>query len=58
MSTWTKRNLCIAGGILCIGNFIGIGISDAMLGGDAVNGKQEGSRYFVASHGKYTEVSE
>lgn len=27
------------------------------IGGDAVNGKAEGGKYFVANHGKYTEVS-
>jgi hypothetical protein len=27
-------------------------------GGDALNGKKEGGRYFLMSHGHYTEVSE
>ncbi len=27
------------------------------LGGDAVNGKTENGRYYVANHGKLTEVS-
>ena len=27
------------------------------LGGDAINGKIEGGRYFLASHGHFTEVS-
>lgn len=27
------------------------------IGGDAVNGKTEGGKYYLANHGKYTEVS-
>ena len=38
-------------------NFIAFVIGAIIIGGDAVNGKVEGDRYFVASHGKYTEVS-
>src|SRR5262245_4223113 len=29
-----------------------------ILGGDAINGKKDGGRYFVGDHGKYTEVTE
>ena len=30
---------------------------DILLGGDALNGRVEGTRYFLGSHGGYTEVS-
>lgn len=58
MNTLTKRKLCIAGAALGFANFIAFGIGAGVLGGDAVNGKQEGDRYYVCNHGKYTEVSE
>ncbi|MCE9609194.1 MAG: hypothetical protein K8R23_03090 [Chthoniobacter sp.] len=38
-------------------NFIAFAIGTAVLDGDAVNGKSEGGRYYVANHGKLTEVS-
>lgn len=38
-------------------NFIAFLIGVAELGGDAVSGKSEGGRYYVANHGKLTEVS-
>jgi hypothetical protein len=52
------RNLFIAGAAFGFANFIAFGIGAAILGGDAVNGKQEGDRYYVCNHGKYTEVSQ
>jgi len=39
-------------------NFIAFIIGASVLGGDAVNGKVEGGKYYVANHGKYTEVSQ
>ena len=42
---------------VAIVNFVAFLIGAAALGGDAVNGKSEGGRYFVADHGKLTEVS-
>lgn len=38
-------------------NFLAFIIGAAVLDGDAVNGKIEDGRYYVANHGKYTEVS-
>jgi hypothetical protein len=32
-------------------------IHDSMIGGSAHNGKIENGRYYVGSHGRYTEVS-
>ena len=46
---------CVAG--LCLLNF-GVFWSVALyLGGDAVNGQMGGGRYFLANHGRLTEVS-
>jgi len=38
-------------------NFAIFWIVAVSIGGDAVNGKIEGNQYYVASHGRYTEVS-
>ncbi len=38
-------------------NFASFWIVASMHGGDAANGKEEGGRYFVANHGRYTEVT-
>jgi hypothetical protein len=32
-------------------------VGSFFLGGDAFGGKEEGGRYYLASHGRYTEVS-
>jgi len=34
--------------------FVGIAL---LIGGDAINGRSDGTHYFLASHGRYTEVS-
>jgi len=34
--------------------FVGVAL---LIGGDAVNGHQSDGRYFLANHGRYTEVS-
>jgi len=39
-------------------NFASFWIAALILGGDAVNGKTDGQRYFLGSHGRYTEVSQ
>jgi len=44
----------VAIGIL---NFISFCIVAGVIGGDAVNGKTEGGRYYVSEHGHDTEVS-
>jgi hypothetical protein len=43
--------------VIAIVNFLAFIIGAAVLGGDAVNGKSEAGRYYVANHGKLTEVS-
>jgi hypothetical protein len=43
--------------IVAIVNFVAFLIGAAVLRGDAVNGKMEAGRYYVADHGKLTEVS-
>ena len=39
-------------------NFFAFWYSTLILGGDAGNGKEDGGRFFVGAHGKYTEVTE
>lgn len=39
-------------------NFVAFVIVAVAIGGDAVNGKAVGGHYYLASHGKLTEVSE
>jgi hypothetical protein len=43
--------------VVAVVNFVAFLIGAAALGGDAVNGKIEDGRYYVADHGKLTEVS-
>lgn len=43
--------------IIAITNFASFAIIAIASGGDALNGKEEAGRYFVMSHGRYTEVS-
>ena len=43
--------------IIAFINFISFWIISVANGGDALNGKQEDGKFFVASHGRYTEVS-
>ena len=38
-------------------NFLSFFVIAVRNGGDAINGKQEGDRYFVMEHGRYTEVT-
>jgi hypothetical protein len=38
-------------------NFISFAVVASLLGGDAVNGKTDGQRFYLGSHGHYTEVS-
>jgi len=37
-------------------NFASFMIVALILGGDTVNGKSDGQRYYLGSHGRYTEV--
>jgi hypothetical protein len=41
----------------CSHQFYNLFFVTIYLGGDAVNGKTENGRYYVASHGRYKEVS-
>jgi len=43
--------------VVAVVNFVAFLIGAAKLGGDAVNGKMQDGRYYVADHGKLTEVS-
>lgn len=43
--------------LIAVLNFLAFMIVDFCIGGDAFNGKIEGGRYFVADHGRFTEVS-
>ncbi|HXB58864.1 MAG TPA: hypothetical protein VNU95_04845 [Candidatus Acidoferrales bacterium] len=43
--------------ILCLLNWFAWGWIGDSLGGDAFQGKVEGDRYFLGSHGKVTQVS-
>ena len=43
--------------LIAIVNFLAFVIVGSFLGGDALNGHQEGGRYFLANHGKLTETS-
>lgn len=52
------RTLLIAGIVVGVANFVAFCISASLLGGDAISGKVDAGRFFVASHGKFTEVSE
>jgi len=43
--------------VIGIVNFASFGIIAGVIGGDAVNGKTAGGRYYVSEHGHDTEVS-
>lgn len=43
--------------VVAIINFASFWVIAVECGGDAINGKAEGGRYFLASHGRYTEVT-
>ena len=45
----------VAIGILNFASYVIVALS---LGGDAVNGKTEGGRFYLCEHGHYTEVSQ
>jgi hypothetical protein len=44
--------------LLAVLNFVAFWYASLALGGDALNGKSEGGRYYLADHGRLTEVSE
>jgi hypothetical protein len=51
------KRFCSIVFIVAAVNFVAFLIGTAALGGDAVNGKVKGGRYYVSNHGKLTEVS-
>ncbi len=44
-------------GVVALTNFAAFVLIAMHLGGDAINGHEEGGRYFLANHGQLTEVS-
>ena len=44
--------------MVAIVNFLSFSVIAVASGGDALNGKVEGRKYFLASHGHYTEVTQ
>ena len=57
MSDFRYRSLLAICAVCCL-NFIVFFIVAIRLGGDAVNGKIVGGHFYLANHGKLTEVSE
>ena len=57
MRTNTLRILCKWAVGIALLNFLAFWVAAVYLGGDAVNGKAENGRFFLMSHGRYTEVS-
>jgi hypothetical protein len=57
MRTNTFRTLCKWIVALALLNFLVFWVAAVYLGGDAVNGKADHGRFFLMSHGRYTEVS-
>jgi len=51
------RRLAAVLSVLWIVNFVTYGVTAILLGGDAVNGHAEAGRYYLAMHGRLTEVS-
>lgn len=43
---------------LTLANLLAFGIIAHYLGGDAINGRMEGGRYYLATHGHSTEVTQ
>src|SRR5262245_32088592 len=52
------RNILRAIILIAMLNFFAFWYGALILGGDAYNGKDDGDRFFVGMHGKYTEVTE
>ena len=57
MRTNTLRTLCIWVVAIALLNFFVFWVAAVYLGGDALNGKTDHGRFFLMSHGPYTEVS-
>lgn len=57
MSSKTISAICNSIIIIAFINFIIFGVNSSKLGGSALGGKTENSRYFVSESGIFTEVS-
>ena len=57
MSLADKKRLCLIVAVVGMANFVVFFVVALLIGGDAVNGHQTDGHYFVANHGRYTEVS-
>lgn len=51
------KKICHSLFAIAIVNFLVFFVVAINIGGDAVNGKIEDGKYYVANHGKYTQVS-
>ena len=58
MKIETKRLLSRLAFFAALLNFAVFWVVAVRLGGDAVNGRRQDGHFYLASHGKYTEVSE
>ncbi|MCX5658250.1 MAG: hypothetical protein NTW19_00840 [Planctomycetota bacterium] len=56
---WLKGLNALGMALFCLAllNFLAFSIETIAIGGNAISGKVEGDRHFVADHGKYTQVS-
>ena len=59
MRIWERHRRKIAAALVILPfvNFFLYALIAEILGGDAVNGKVDGGRYYLGLHGQYTEVS-
>src|SRR5262245_55965390 len=57
MSLRGAKCVAVVLGCVAILNFLSFVAAAAVLGGDAVNGKTDGQKYYLSSHGHFTEVS-
>jgi len=57
MSDLCYRSIWVIFALACL-NFVVFFIVAIVIGGDAVNGKIVGGHFYLANHGKLTEVSE
>ncbi|MGJ9417692.1 hypothetical protein ACHAC9_08005 [Massilia sp. CMS3.1] len=58
MQQWGKEPVKKLFGKLVLLNFVSFFVGGIYLGGDALNGKIEDGRFYLANHGQLTEVSE
>jgi hypothetical protein len=51
------KNICRILMVVAIVNFVFLFVIALFIGGDAINGKESAGQYYLANHGKLTEVS-